>query len=188
MNSKSSNNLSNELKSAGASDEEVKELVVVASNIKHLKDSKGSVARPVLQAQRQNRWRTLIPIGLTSLAGLALGMAVVILSQTVLPGSLLYPVQKLSDNVAVSVNPSYRGSVMMKRAQEVKQLIADHANSGVVLATLADYQVEALSYKSAPANYAVFEYCKSNLQQAATIAPNSERQAIDKTLSSLQNV
>jgi hypothetical protein len=188
MKSQSHNNLKEELKSAGASDSEVIELVAVASNLKQLKDSKSSVAKPISQTQRHSRWRTLVPIGLTSLTGLALGMAVVILSQTVLPGSPLYAVQKLSDNVAVSVNPSYRGTVMMKRAQEVKQLIAQHANSNIVLATLADYQGEAMAYKSAPANYAVFEYCKANLQQAAAIAPTPERQAIDKTLLSLQNV
>ena len=77
---------------------------------------------------------------------------------------------------------------MMKRAQEVKQLIAEHANSSLVLATLADYQTKASAYKSVSANYAVFEYCKNNLQQAAAIAPSPERQAINKTLLSLQNV
>lgn len=188
MKNQSHNNLKEELKSAGASDSEVSELVAVASNLKHLKDSKSLVAKPILQVQRQSRWRTVIPIGLTSLTGLALGMALVILSQTVLPGSLLYPIQKFSDNVSMSVDPDYRGTVMMKRAQEVKQLIAEHANSNLMLATLADYQKEALAYKSVSANYAVFEYCKSNLQQAANIAPNFERQAINKTLLSLQNV
>ena len=176
MKNQSHNNLTEELKLAGAADSEVNGLVSVASKLGRLKNAKTS------------SWKTLVPVGLTSLTGLALGMTLVILSQTVLPGSLLYPVQKLSDNVAMGVNPEYRGTVMMKRAQEVKQLITDQANSNLVLATLADYQTEAAAYKSASANYAVFEYCKSNLQQAAAKAPNPERQAINKALLTLKNV
>lgn len=181
-------NLREELKAAGASAAEVAELAGIAGNLKRLKTSSGSLPKPTLHSQRTGRWKTLIPLGLTSLAGLALGMAVVILSQTVLPGSRLYPIQKLSDKAAVSIDPVYRGIVMMKRAQEVKQLVARHADSNTVLATLADYKNEAAIYKSVPANYAAFEYCKSNLQQAAASAPNPERQAIDNTLLSLKNV
>ncbi len=182
------NNLRNELRSAGASDSEVSELAVLANDLKQLKKSKDWLSIPLPQDRQQNRWKKFIPIGLTSLTGLVLGMMLVILSQTVLPNSPLYAVQKLSDNVAIAVSPVYRGTVMMRRAQEVKQLTAEHANSSLVLATLADYQTEASAYKSVSDNYPVFEYCKSNLQQAAAIAPNPERQAIDKTLLSLQNV
>jgi hypothetical protein len=182
------NNLREELKLAGASDSEIKELLPLAANLKQLKNSKNSLSGSTSRRQYQSKWKIFLPIGVTSITGLALGMILVILSQTVLPGSLLYPVQKLSDNVSMSVDPDYRGTVMMKRAQEVKQLIAEHANSNLVLATLADYQTEASAYKSAPANYAVFEYCKSNLQQAANIAPSSERQAIVSTLNSLSSV
>jgi hypothetical protein len=156
--------------------------------MKQLKDVKGLSSEPVSQDKRPGGWRKLIPIGLTSISGLALGMALVILAQTVSPGSWLYPVQKLSDSVAMSVDPSYRGTVMMKRAQEVKQLIASHASSNLVLATLADYQAEAAAYKSVPANYAVYEYCKSNLRQAAANAPSPEHQAIDNALLSLKDV
>ena len=77
---------------------------------------------------------------------------------------------------------------MMKRAAQVKQLVAAHASSSLVLATLADYRVEASAYKAISAHYAVFEYCKNNLEQAASIAPATERQAINKSLLSLQSV
>ncbi|HEX4774881.1 MAG TPA: hypothetical protein VH234_05170 [Candidatus Saccharimonadales bacterium] len=183
-----SNNLRQELKLAGATDSEIKGLLPLATNLKQLKNSSGSLSKYQSRRQYQSRWKKLLPIGITSITGLALGMALVISSQTVLPGSMLYPVQKLSDNLSMSVDPDFRGTVMMKRAQEVKQLIAEHANSNLVLATLADYQTEASAYKSAPANYAVFEYCKTNLQQAANMAPSSEREVINNTLISLSNV
>lgn len=183
------NSLKQQLTSSGASDSEATELVAIASSLKRLNNTKHSVPTPVLHNQQSNKWRRLVLIGTPSLAGLVIGMAVVILSQTVLPGSFLYPVQKLSDHVAVAVNPDYRGIIMMKRAQQVKQLVAEHASSPIVLATLADYKNEASAYKSvSAADYAAFEYCKSNLQQAAAAAPNADRQAINTTLSSLNDV
>jgi hypothetical protein len=184
---KRSTELKNELKIAGASDSEANELAGLAVSLQQLRSSQstGIVAK---KSGRQTKRISLVPLGLTSVVGLAIGMALAILSQSVLPGSLLYPVQKLSDTVAVSLDPSYRGIVMMKRAQEVKQLVADHASSGIVLATLGDYKTEASVYKPVSTNYATFEYCKSSLQQAAAIAPNSERQAIGNMLSSLPDV
>lgn len=183
MNARSQSHLRTELTSAGASAAEVDTLIDVASSLTHLQDHRSNTAvRP------HRRWRTFVPFGLTSLSGIALGMALVIFSQTVLPGSWLYPVQALSDTVAVSVDSGYKGTVMMKRAEQVKQLIAAHASSNVVLATLADYKTEAAQYKSIATNYAAFEYCKTSLQQAAAIAPSTERQAIVGTLDSLNTV
>jgi ABC-type lipoprotein release transport system permease subunit len=182
------NNLQEELKSAGASVSEISEFIGIASNLKQLKKPNNSLTKLVGFRQRQHGWRTSISIGLTSLGGIALGMAIIIFSQTVLPGSRLYFVQKLSDKVAVTLDSGYRGTVMMKRAQEVKQLVAVHASPNIVLATLAEYRIEASTYKSASNNYAVFEYCKSNLQQATIMATNPERQAINNALSSLKNV
>ena len=115
-------------------------------------------------------------------------MALVIFSQDVLPGNWLYPVQKISDNTAVALHPSYRGTVMMKRADQVKQLVAENAGRRDVLAALGDYQNEAAAYRSgATTDYALFDYCKADLQQAADKATGPERTAITKTLSSLQN-
>lgn len=178
MKDQSTKNLKHELRLAGASAKESNELALLASNLKRLKSP----------APAHQSWTRLIPIGIGSLAGVAVGMALVILSQTVLPSSALYPVQRLSDSVAMKVDPNYKGTVMMKRAEQVQQLIADHAKSSLVLATLADYRTEASSYKSIASNYAAFEYCKNNLVQAAAIAPSSERQAINMTLSSIKNV
>jgi hypothetical protein len=182
------NNLREELKSARATDPEIKELLALATSLQQLKSSKASPSKDKSRGLYQSTWKKFLPICITSVAGLAMGMALVILSQTVVPGSWLYPVQKLSDNISMSVDPDYRGTIMMKRAQEVKELVTEHASSDLVLATLEDYQHEALAYRSAPANYAVFEYCKSSLQQAVAIAPSSERQAINNTLLSLSSV
>jgi hypothetical protein len=183
-----SNHLREELKLAGATDAEIKELMPLSNSLKRLNSSRASISKAKSHTHYQSKWKILLPIGITSILGLAIGVALVILSQTVLPGSLLYPVQKLSDNVSMSMDSNYREMVMMQRAQEVKLLIAEHANSNLVLATLNDYKSEASVYKSSSTNYAAFEYCKSNLQQAATKATSPERQAINSTLLSLSDV
>lgn len=170
-------NLHQQLISAGAKDTEIDDLLAVAAGLKTV---------PAKQHRRSNPWLGFGPLSLTALAGIVIGMALVIFSQTVLPGSRFYAVQKLSDNLAISIGPGYRGTIMMKRAQQVKQLVASRASSSVVLAALNDYQAEAAAYKSVPANYSVFEYCRANLQQAASSAPVAERTAINRTLDSLQ--
>jgi hypothetical protein len=169
-----------ELKSAGARGREVDQLAAIASNLRQLKSA---------SHHKRRSWRTtMLPAGITATAGLALGMALIILSQTVLPGSRLYPVQKLSDNAAIAIHPQYRGTIMMRRARQVQQLVAARAGSTTVLAALDDYQVEASAYKSSTANYAMFEHCKTSLRQAAAAAPQSERQAIDQDLAALNDV
>lgn len=182
------NSLHEELRSVGSTGREINDLVAVANNLKHLKGVAKPIAKPAYRNQLRGRWSILIPAGLTALSGLVLGMGLVIFSQTVLPGSWLYPIQRLSDSVAVAVHPQYRGTIMMQRAQQVQQLVAEHASSPTVLATLSDYQVEASAYKSTSANYAMFEYCKTTLRQAAAVAPNPERQSISKALLSLGDV
>ena len=185
MNNLQQKALHRELKGAGASSRESQELAGIASRLGVLKNSdvpQATGSRP------RKKLRLALIIGIPAVTGLALGMFLVVVSQTVLPGSTLYPIQAGSDSLAAAVSPSYRGTVMMKRAEQVKQLIHNGAPADKVLATLADYEKQAASYKSAASNYAAFEYCKNNLQQAAQQATNSERQAITKALVSLSAV
>jgi hypothetical protein len=168
--------LQQELLSAGASAAEARELLPIASKLNSLKASKAA-----------GRWLKILKSATFVASGLALGISLIIVAQPALPTSWLYPLQAFSDSVAIRIHPQYRANVMMKRAQQVNQLVADHAGSKQVLATLADYTSEASAYKSTPrANYAAFEYCKTNLQQAAKAAPASVRQAISDSLQSLE--
>jgi hypothetical protein len=178
--------LRKELREAGASVAEIEELAPIASRLSLLKDSPA----PAVDTKRTHtRWQRMLKPIAFGVSGLALGMFLIIMSQSALPTSRLYPVQKFSDSVAVSFRPQYRANVMMKRAQQVNELVASHAGSEKVLATLADYTKEASVYKSAPhANYSAFEYCKTNLQQAASAASPTVRQAISSSLDSLENV
>lgn len=174
--------LQKELRMAGATQKEATELGALAAQLYSLQPP---VDQPKAIAKRHRIWPIVVPVGIASLA---VGMAILVAAQAVLPGSWLYPVQKISDKVAVAVHPAYRANVMMQHAQQVQELVAAHADSSAVMAALADYRTEANEYKSLSANYAAFEYCKSNLQQAASTATGSERDAIMSTLRGLQNV
>ena len=180
MTSRFNTKLRQELRAGGANEAETGRLLAVGAGLAELPAA--GKRRPQLS------WRIALPAGLTVVFTLFAGGLLVAASQTSLPGSWLYPVQKLSDSAAESVHPQYRAVVMMKRAQEVKQLVAARADAGVVLATLNDYRVEAAVYKTSAANYSAFEYCNTNLQQAAAAAPGPERAAITNALASLHDV
>ncbi|HEY1835743.1 MAG TPA: hypothetical protein VGG13_02885 [Candidatus Saccharimonadales bacterium] len=172
--------LRQELRAAGARDSEVDELLPIAINLQALPESEFR--------EKTSRWKIPLLASSTALAGLIVGTILVAFSQAALPGSLFYAIQKISDNAAVALHPSYRGTVMMKRADQVKQLVVEHAGQSAVLEALADYQSEAAVYKYRATNYALFDYCKADLQQAADKTAGPERTAINKTLASLQNV
>jgi hypothetical protein len=183
MNTRQKSKLQIELRAVGASETEIGKLVSIANELGVLKNNHSAK-----RTQHSKHRHLALAVGIPSLCGLALGIFLVIASQTVLPGSLLYPAQRLSDNIAILVEPSYRETVMMKQANQVRELVTNRAPSSRVLATLADYRQQAASYQSVNSNYAAFEYCKHRLEQAASIAPSPERQAINSTLQSLNDV
>lgn len=165
-----------ELRHVGASKAEVQTLLPVATKLEQLV----SLSLPAIEERKPRSFRAQLARNLTlSAAVLAAVFILIAVAQTVSPTNVLYPLQKLSDNIAISVHPQYRANVMMKRAQQVNTLVASHASTEKVLAVLSDYDAEAKAYKSMPhASYAAFEFCKTNLQQAAVSAPPQERQAI----------
>ncbi len=176
------NQLRKELRQVGASAAEVNELLPIVSRLNRLSQHPAAVKNN--SPKRLARVFKPMPFVASSLA---LGTFLVIVSQTASPTSFLYPVQKFSDSVAIGVQPQYRATVMMKRAQQVKLLVFEHASSQQVLATLADYMMEARAYQSTPqTNYAAFEFCKTNLQQAAASASPTVKQAITSSLQSLE--
>lgn len=179
MNSYKQQQLRTELSQAGATAAELKQLLPVAANLSLLKETSAKTAT--------GSWLKIAKPAAFVASGLTAGMLLIVVSQAALPTSWLYPVQKLSDNVAVSLHPQYRANIMMKRAQQVNALVANHADSRQVMATLADYSREASAYRAAAhTNYAAFEYCKTNLEQAAAAASPEVRQAINGSLQSLE--
>jgi hypothetical protein len=177
------NKLQEELQSVGADNAEIDKLLPIATRLRQLKTSDTATSK----ITHSGRWKLALSTSIVA-SGLAIFVAVIIASQSVLPNSRMYSIQKISDTVAIDIHPEYRATVMMRRAQQLKILVTNRASSKVVLATLADYSREASAYKSTSGNYAVFEDCKASLQQAAKQALTPERQAINQALTSLENV
>jgi len=171
--------LRQELLGSGATIAEANELLQVAGKLRTLK------AAP-MAAIRKPLWLRLLPTAAVAAIVLLIGTSTMAFAQSSLPGSWLYPVKRLSENTAVAVDPGYRATLMMRRADEVRQLIAADASFDTVNATLAQYKVEAAAYKTA--NYSAFEYCKTNLQQAERSASPSEKQMIAGVLKGLGDI
>jgi uncharacterized protein (DUF1330 family) len=174
--SKPQSNLLNELQATGASSREAADLARLAGQLKYLKGA----SREAKQSRKQRL--TFLPLGLTA-SILTIVIILVAISQSSLPGSWLYPVKKTSEASLALVDPGFKGTMMIRRSAEVKQLVANHASTQAIVATLADYRTEAAAYKSS--NYAVFAGCRANLQQAARAAPPTQRMAIEAAISSI---
>jgi hypothetical protein len=171
MNQRMKNQLIKELRDSGASPTEIRAFTALASELGSLRIRKLS--------------KTVMPFVL-ALSAVAACIVLVYSSQNVLPTSHLYPVQKFADAFVARVDPSYRKTVMMKRADQVQELVSDKAQPKLILAALADYSNEADAYGTlSNAKYSAFRYCKSKLEQAALSAPSGVRQAIITSINSI---
>ncbi|HUD11039.1 MAG TPA: hypothetical protein VMS08_01400, partial [Candidatus Saccharimonadia bacterium] len=119
-----------ELQQSGASAREAKELSKIARSLHHLSSQEPQLSHETYSTipKQPIRFRTrrAFAIGLVAAGSITMGLAIASIAQTTLPGTFLYPVKQLTENVAVSIQPSYRGTLMMRRAEEVKQLVALH--------------------------------------------------------------
>jgi hypothetical protein len=98
----------------------------------------------------------------------------------------LYPLKRTSEAVALQAQPDFRGVLMMRRAQEVRELVGHNGSPDLVASTLHDYASDAVAYKAQTTqNYAAFRYCQANLQQAESQASGQERQQIASTLADI---
>lgn len=175
-----------ELLHVGASRAEVNALLPLAARLGELNEEE--LPKVGLRKAQSSKLRIFRTLAVTA-AAVAVCLILVASSQSVMPTSWLFPVQKASDNVAMMVHPQYRATVMMKRAQQVNYLVSVHASTPQVLAVLKDYDRQAGAYKNmSHANYAAFEFCKTNLQQAAKAAPPQEHQAILASLQPLNDI
>lgn len=173
--------LRKELQEAGAGPNEVGELIATANRVAQLK-----VIPSANTYGQQSGWRRLAPFALTAIVFTVFGAGIVMFSQSVMPGSVLYPVQKLSDAAAITVHPSYRSTIMVKRMLQMTALIDHHASEAQVLAAVADYRSAAAGYHGGSSNYETLEFCRGSLQQASAQTTGKVRDAIIQALGNLQ--
>lgn len=174
-------NLTQELLSAGATEREARELAQIASGLSRLKGTE-----PALATKPRPWWRPRLGLWSflgTAVVGLAAGTAVFAIAQTSIPGNWLYPVKRASERITVMTQPDYRTTIMMRRAQEVKLLVAQKRSSRLVTTTLAEYETDVHGLKTK--NYAALNYCHACLQQAEAAATPAEKQQISAVLDHL---
>lgn len=173
-----------ELVAAGARPDELAGLMAVADAVSGL-----SPRVVPASARRRFGWPRLAWTAGMAVLCLVIGAGVVMYSQPVLPGSPLYPVQKLSDNAALRIHPEYRGMLMVKRMSQMTALINKHASQGKILAAMADYRAVAAGYRAGgDGNYEILEFCHDSLQQAAANTHGTVRQAVEQSLTDLDSV
>jgi hypothetical protein len=178
--------IQDELQSAGANPGESTELERLATSLSRLKGTEPPGAPNFRLTGRQlsrQLFRRPWPHVLSAAAGVLLGVVLLAVAQSTVSGSWLYPLKRASEAITIQVAPSYRATAMMRRAEEVQQLVAHRGQPQLITNTLSDYRQTALAYKTK--NYAAMEYCQRSLQQAETTATGPERQEIAATLSQL---
>ena len=173
----------NELIEAGATRREATDLALLATNLAQLKSDcsfKPSWLHSVVLLRRR---RFTFAVSVLAAALLIVMVGVCLKAQSSLPGSKLHAVKQRSEDYVAWINPDFNKTIMMRRAQEVNDLVAAHASTNLILSTLNDYKSDVWTYNIHDAG--VLQYCRNKLQTAAPNATPEVKDAISRTLGSL---
>src|SRR3989344_2334034 len=117
---------------------------------------------------------------------LVLGAGSVVFAQKSLPGDVLYPVKRLSENVAISLNPALEQEIVVRRSQEVKDLVEKKEDPELVKNTLEDFSEDSQKAKNKGHANGNLEEGVRNLEDARERSSEDERRQIDETLKKLE--
>ena len=110
----------------------------------------------------------------------------VVLAQKSLPGDALYPVKRLSENVAVSLNPALEQEIVVRRSQEVKDLVEKKEDLELVKNILDDFSEDSQKAKNKGQTNGKLEESVKNLEEAKIRSSEDERRQIEETLKKLE--
>ena len=117
---------------------------------------------------------------------LVLASGSVALAQKSLPGDVLYPIKRLSENIAVSLKPSLEQGIVVRRSQEVKDLVEQKEDPGLVKDTLDDFSEDSQKAKSEGHANGNIEEGVRNLEEAKERSSDDEKKQIEETLKKLE--
>ena len=117
---------------------------------------------------------------------LVLASGSVVFAPKNLPGDFLYPVKRLSENVAVSLNPALEQEIVVRRSQEVKDLVEQKEDPGLVQNTLDDFSEDSQKAISKGRANGNLEEGVRNLEDARERSSDDERRQIEETLKKLE--
>ena len=187
--------LEKELKIRGLSQTEAEELGQVAKSIGQIgrfarsEEVKEQFLVKLLGTKKQElfAWpRLFAPAVAFVLILVVLGAGSVVFAQKSLPGDFLYPVKRLSENVAVSLNPELEQEIVVRRSQEVKDLVEQKEDPGLVKDTLDDFSEDSQKAKSEGHANGNIEEGVRNLEEAKERSSDDEKKQIEETLKKLE--
>lgn len=128
MNDLNLKNLKEELMKEGALEKEAEDLTLLSKNLSNLYsfERTSALKHKFLEQEllKQNNFfasRQMFAAVFLALI-LILGFTSVVGAQKSLPGEPLYPVKIASENIASFINPSFKGEVLKRRSEEIKEL------------------------------------------------------------------
>jgi len=128
--------------------------------------------------------RMFVPAMAFVIVLLVLGAGTVVASQKSLPGEPLYPVKRLSEKVGVIVKPDFEQQIIVRRTEEVRDLVEKKEEPDLVRKTLEDFSQKRK--KSDEVN-GRFEQSLRNLEEAKEKSSEDERKQIENVLERLDD-
>ena len=184
-----------ELKIRGLFQAEAEELGGIAKNIGQI----GGISRSEkvkeqflvkLLGNRKKKsfaWpRLFVPSVAFVLILIVLGASSVVFAQKSLPGDFLYPVKRLSENVAVSLKPELEQEIVVRRSEEVKDLVEKKEDPELVKNTLEDFSRDSKKAKSKGHSNGKLEEGVKNLKEAKVKSSDDEKKEIEEALKKLE--
>ena len=186
------NLLERELRAGGAGPDEARELARLAEKLPGLRQLPLVATPPGLAVGRRfarrrlglQRSRRTLALAATAAAAVLVTGGLIAAAQSALPGTALYPVKRGTEQVAERFAPGMHDEVMMRRADEVNELVARHGRTAMIDATLASYEQAVVSDPNG--SYAARDYCAGMLKSAAKQADPATRAKIMASLSRLK--
>lgn len=185
-------NLEEELRAGGAGVTEARELADLAGRLPELRRLPLVATPPGLTvgrrfARRRLAWARsarMLAFASTAAVTVLVTGGVIAAAQSAMPGTALYPVKLGTERVAVRLAPGMHDEIMMRRADEVNELVARHSRPAQVDAALASY--EQAVEKDPSGSYAARDYCAGMLKTAAHEADPATSAKIMSSLSRLK--
>lgn len=195
--------LEKELEMGGAKKKEISELISIVDKLSEFSKIERSFAtkRKFLEEPIADKTFSLpflpslfwLPRQIRLLPGWALSLVIsfvlVILvgtgsvwaAQESLPGEPLYRVKRLSENIVSSVKPEFKSQMLIRRSEEIKGLIEEKKDFGLLDQTVIEYKKEKREIEH---NSSVLLKAERNLEQAQEKAQDEIKEKLKRALES----
>ncbi len=176
-----------ELKQEGATDKEAEELALLSKNFSNSIKIERSFEIKTKFLRQKNTSKNFFSLHRQLFAYVLvilffISFSTLVSAQDSLPGQPLYPVKRISEDIARKVSPSFKGEILKRRSQEVK-LLSDprnKKNSTNLINAIKDYENELSDNKVV--NNKIIKESGDNLRDASRVASDGSKLEIEHIL------